>query len=756
MRLILFLLFCCTPLWAQEWQAHTSFRQARLLVEGANQDLWVGTDGGIFRYNIQSKEVQRFTSIEGLHQINPTAMAFDASKNVLWLGYSDGVLDRITLQGNTVSTYRDIARANQFLQKGINRFSLKGDSLLVATQFGVVIFDTQKNEVRDSYTQLGTLSSGSEVLDVKIIDGNFYAIGQSGISTAPLRSPNLRNPTAWTTDSGLSNGVQIESFGGRLYAITNNALYLKSGNQWSNTGLSGTPRSLKNTNQGLLVTDASTVTLLKSGGETVVIRNGTYQNFNASVLDASGGLWVAEKDNGLLQFGAIPTSNNAQSVLSTVLPNSPYHQRMADMLFDANGTMWAIATEFEGGGVYRLDANGNWKSYVAQNQPAMQGRRSFDRMTIDKNGTLWFGSNSRGVMSIQPSTETIQLFDESNSTLRTLAGDANGFIRIGGVAADKNGSIWATNQFTQPNINIRNSSGVWNAFTPSFNGVPVTGVFNRFFIDSIDNKWIQFKQDGGLLWFNSRTTPELNSDDRVRWFRGQGASGFGLPAPQVMAVAEDRKGKLWIGTQRGIASVLITTLDNINNEVRPVWLRSGDSFVLREAFVNDLSIDPANRLWVASTSGAWLVDISNGDNAQILQHYTKDNSPLFSDNVLSIEVNPKTGRVYFATDVGLMSWQGDAVSPKTAAEDLYIFPNPAVANNGALPEIKIDRLVDDTQIRITTMTGDVVAQLQSFGGRASWNGKDQNGENVPSGIYLVLAVANNGEGTATGKVVIVR
>ena len=752
----LFLLSSFFPLLAQEWQAHTSFRQVHLLIKGSTNDLWAATQGGIYRYNTQNAEVKRYTSIEGLHAINPRSILFDAAKNILWLGYADGVLDQINLQNDAITSYRDIARASQFLQKGINNLSLRGDSLLVATQFGIVIFDTQKNEVRDSYTQLGALPSGTSIQNVNIINNIFYAVGTDGISFAPLSSPNLRNPTTWVTDTGVTDGEKIVSYNNNLYAINATGLFRKNGTSWENTGYSGQPQDILPTTDGLLITDLFSTRLLTSAGTLVDTQNPLASQLSASVIATDGGLWVADREIGLLKYGVVTSTNTNRPILQNIIPNSPYHQRFVDMLFDGSGNMWAIATENDGGGFYKLESNGNWKSYVAQNHTGFAGRRNYDRFTLDNKGTIWGGSNNRGVAALNPATEEITLYDETNSTLKPLANDNNGFIRIGGIAADATAGIWVANQFTQPNINYRSSTGLWAAFTPQFNGIPVSGVYNRFFIDSINNKWIQFKQDGGLLWMNTRTTPENNADDRVRWFKGQGANGFGLPAPQVMATAEDRKGKVWIGTQRGIASVLVTSLDNMQNEVRPVWLRTGDSFVLREVFVNDLSVDPANRLWVASTTGAWLVDINDGDNAKVLKQFTKDNSPLLSDNVLSIEVNPKNGRVYFATDVGLVSWQGDAVAPEKEVTDLFIFPNPAVAQSGILPEISIDKLVDDTQIKITTLTGKVVAQVQSFGGRATWNGRDENGEDVPSGIYLILAVANNGEGTAKGKVVLVR
>ena len=52
--------------------------------------------------------------------------------------------------------------------------------------------------------------------------------------------------------------------------------------------------------------------------------------------------------------------------------------------------------------------------------------------------------------------------------------------------------------------------------------------------------------------------------------------------------------------------------------------------------------------------------------------------------------------------------------------------------------------------------GEVVAEFSARGGRAQWDGRDRSQQFVPSGLYLVVAVGENGEGTAFGKVAVVR
>ena len=187
----------------------------------------------------------------------------------------------------------------------------------------------------------------------------------------------------------------------------------------------------------------------------------------------------------------------------------------------------------------------------------------------------------------------------------------------------------------------------------------------------------------------------------------------------------------------------------------PLWAdRSVGTFVLSGLLVNDIAVDPSNRLWMATNEGAYLVQ--EADGYERVELFAAENSPLFSDVVNTIAVNGQTGEVYFGTDKGLVSYRGDAVNPAPEKRDLFVYPNPVRILDDAAPEIFIEGLVEETEIRVVALHGEVVAQFPARGGRARWDGRDRSQQLVPSGLYLVVAVGENGEGTAFGKVAVIR
>ncbi len=193
----------------------------------------------------------------------------------------------------------------------------------------------------------------------------------------------------------------------------------------------------------------------------------------------------------------------------------------------------------------------------------------------------------------------------------------------------------------------------------------------------------------------------------------------------------------------------------------PIWpLRAsrapGESqFLFFGLKINDVTVDPANNLWVATDAGVWYVEEADLGFQDVL-HYTSDNSPLLSDVVLSIAVNERTGEVYFSTDLGLISLQGDATTAVAKKQDLFVYPNPVRIEGTADPEFFIEGLLEETDVSILTPAGSLVASIEARGGRVRWNGRDRNNNLVPSGVYLVVAVDQNGDGAAYGKVAVIR
>jgi hypothetical protein len=138
-----------------------------------------------------------------------------------------------------------------------------------------------------------------------------------------------------------------------------------------------------------------------------------------------------------------------------------------------------------------------------------------------------------------------------------------------------------------------------------------------------------------------------------------------------------------------------------------------------------------------------------------IQHFTTDNSPLLSNTVPSIAINPTTGEVYFATDKGLCSYVSDATETNTemTTDNVWAYPNPV--EPGYNGPITITGLSMNADVKILTANGAIVNEGHSNGGTYVWDGCDKKGRKVASGIYMVATATSKGEKGTVCKIAII-
>jgi len=230
-----------------------------------------------------------------------------------------------------------------------------------------------------------------------------------------------------------------------------------------------------------------------------------------------------------------------------------------------------------------------------------------------------------------------------------------------------------------------------------------------------------------------------------------------LPSDNVMVVAFDKNDVMWIGTFLGLR-ILYNPLQTISSgnpyETQPiVIIQNGlPEALLTDVQINDIEVDGANRKWVATESAGVYYFSESGE--ETIFNFTTSNSPLPSNNVTDIEVDPKTGTVYFATDKGVVSFRSDAVEVGDNFGDVYAYPNPV--RPGFNKNVIIKGLPNDADVRITDITGNLIYMTKAAGGVAEWNTRNLQGKLVASGIYLVLMSTRDGQQTKQTKIAVVR
>jgi hypothetical protein len=230
-----------------------------------------------------------------------------------------------------------------------------------------------------------------------------------------------------------------------------------------------------------------------------------------------------------------------------------------------------------------------------------------------------------------------------------------------------------------------------------------------------------------------------------------GQTNGNLPSNNVTSIANDKMGSMWVGTDNGIA---IFNCSNIATEpcnaFLPIVKSNGfNGYLFQKEIVNTIAIDGANRKWVGTNNGVWLL---SEDGIDIIEHFTKKNSPLPSDSIVQIIIDPKNGEVFFNTKTQMVSYRSTSTEGAIHQQNIQIFPNPIPpAFNGL---IAIRGLVENAVVKITDLTGKLLYQTKALGGQAVWNARTYEGRQVATGIYLVFVRDMDGNEKGIGKIVI--
>ena len=228
----------------------------------------------------------------------------------------------------------------------------------------------------------------------------------------------------------------------------------------------------------------------------------------------------------------------------------------------------------------------------------------------------------------------------------------------------------------------------------------------------------------------------------------------GLPSNTVNSIAEDLDGAIWIGTANGVGVFYFpNNIFSEKNIICETPLVEVDGYVERLLYntnVLDIKIDGGNRKWFATEGkGVFLMSASGVEE---VYHFTSENSPLLSNIVNNIEIDPYTGEVYFGTSIGLCSFRSTATTPSENFENVLIFPNPVKQDYSGI--ITISGLGTNTNVKITDVSGNLVNEVYSEGGTATWDGKSFSGKRVQTGVYLFFCTNEDLTETIVKKILI--
>ena len=724
-----------------DWKNYTDMTNVVGLA-AARSAVWIGTSGGILRYTQADSSFQKFTNSEGLTGNDVSAVGIDSYGSV-WVGETSGEIDVYSPSSNTWKNISDIALSLQ-TQKAVNAFAASGDTMYLCTAFGVSVFSVSKFEFGDTYGNFGVLSHPN-VTCLTAVGGTIYVGTSNGIAVSKPGARNLADPQSWTSYTSLSGITAIASFHGNVYAASGAGVYEFENGGWQS--VPGTPQpaeALVTIDSSLYAAGSGNVVVLSPSNAVTAVVNAAPAAITCAIADSAKRFIAGfqEAGIGILSIG---TAQWAQLIV-----NSPASNLFNSIAVDDNGTVWGASAGpggTNGKGFFSFDGT-RWRNYNLGTMPQLETNQFFS-VSIGPHNSKWLGSWGGSLAVMDDAGNLVRVFDNRNPGFVGVDPQHPGYIVMGSAGYDNAGSMWVPDYLTL------DGNVLWEMKTDSSwvsVRAPQSTSFNHalgVFIDRNGTKWVKnsllgfeplpshciyYNESGGIAGLASDGWGEVSVSD-------------GLASAEVTCVVEDKEGSLWLGSNLGIS--VIGDPAYPTSQISILYLGAVEG-----QFINTIAVDALNNKWVAMQSG---VAVLSPDGSSLITQYSvaNTNGKLVDNNVLSIAFDDKRGIVYFGTNKGLSSLEIPSIGTVEKMSSLQVGPNPFILPDH--PTVTIKGLADNTTIKILNVTGALVKEFPAQGGgRAFWDGTDSRGNNVGSGVYIIVAYADNGNQVSTAKVALLR
>lgn len=725
--------------------------------------VYVLASGALFSFNTKDNEIMTYDKLNCLSDIDITHIAYSDHINALVIIYSNANID-ILYNDESIYNITDFKNSN-VINKKINNISINKEFAYLSTEFGVVVLDLEKLEIKNTY------STGHNTLCTYIFKDKLYTGTENGLLKCDTVK-NMLDKNNWENIN--SNKIDdLCELDDNLYVlIKDKGIYTLDTNTNGLTQKVNKTGAVYNTiytiKDEIIASANDKVTIINKDGVT------TYKTSNSSYITKKGDVfWNCKGYKGF--YKSKIENNILNDVLEIAIPDSPVRNYCEFMKFTndnkllvAGGTLNYFGTTFYDGTLMEYDLNNcKWLNFSEEKIKETTKLKYQNICSVDEDptepGHYFASSFGHGLFEFR-NGEFVQHYDFNNSALESAVPNNINYVRVPTAIFDKEGNLWCINTTNIKDIvKVRKKNGEWVSL--NYKHIEEQEVMVYPIIDSRGWLWItsfsSAKGNAGLFCAKLKNTPfDASDDDSKTWFdRFTNQDGTTYEIYQVPAICEDKNRTIWVGTDKGLFIIDNPEEFFYNGIFKQIKIPRNDGtgladYLMNGIYIKAVDVDAANRKWIGTLdNGVFLI---SADGQETIHHFTTENSPLPSDYIESIAVNHNTGEVFIGTDKGIVSYKSDAIRPEEKLEnsEIHAYPNPVRANYNGY--ISIVGLTEECNVKIVDGSGYLIDEGISKGGMYTWNGRNKKGEKVSSGVYHVLLYDKNGKEGEVTKILITK
>ena len=690
------------PIQIGYWRVHFNFNDIQL-VHYFDNKIYAAANKGMFYLDLEDNSINKLSTINGLSN-NAVSAMIDDGKSLI-VGYTSGQIDFLS---EFAIMHINLSVENFSVK--INSFNIYENILYVSSSDGLFLVDIDTKQVLEHYSNIDNEISVLDVISTQILNDSIYVLTTESMYYAPLFGNNLLDFNSWNFLNITQNAL-IGSFiyKNKIHVYSSFLMYNLMGDS-INLELNDAIKKIKIVNGNLVLTNGKRLYGLDNDNSLFEIYDSNKININDFIY-AKNNYWIGLKNQGLYSMDL----NYFFKVF-----NSP------DIIFSkitkyAN-TVYGFT---ENDNHYSVFSDGLWENKNFENFKNLTSVTEFDK-------GLFYGSETMGIFDEE---NNIIINDVTESSLLQKKINSNDVdVKALLSVLDK---MWILNYGTKTPLISYNVTDGW--FTYDF-GIGSYQYPRDIIFNNSETFWITLDNEfgGGIILFN----PYYNS-----FIKLTSALNF-LPTNSINKVAIDKNDIVWVGTDDGLIYFPSSNIESFDNMSTYQIPNNENGRILQNLKINTLLVDESNNKWIGTNQG---VIILNSLGNKIEKEFTKDNSPLISNNVIDI-LMLDNGEIFFLTYDGLISYKSDN-SPTRDNYNLFkAFPNPINLNEHHL--VTFSGLMENNIIKITTLSGEEVISLSSTGGGTSWNLYDHAGLKVNEGIYLIFIISDDESEKLISKILI--
>lgn len=338
----------------------------------------------------------------------------------------------------------------------------------------------------------------------------------------------------------------------------------------------------------------------------------------ALAQDRRGKLWLAIYGSGLVIFD--PSDNTSQSLRHDVaMPASLPDDFTTELAVDRSGLLW-VGGQISG--VATTDPDGAQFRYVMD--PALgRNQRTNTIRTIweDTRARLWLGTDGDGLKRYDPTQDSFESFNDAFKAVPTTAADPQW--RISALAGADGNKLWvASNQgafLLDPDARKVTALPLDPV---NRNGLPGAGV-RAMLIAHDGSMWFGTYGNGLSHWWPPTASPPASAQvSRWEVFHHHAGEPDSLAHDRVLALGEDAKGRVWIGTLDGLSAY-----DPAKHRMRSFRHDPGAPDSLADNLVRVIAESGDGALWIGTHGGLDRVDDPSVENVNFVHYSTKNGLP---------------------------------------------------------------------------------------------------------------------------------